>query len=183
MNTKTILSNIAVLALLGATAQADIYDFHGEDYEEPAGASFGVDFNPQDQVYGAEFGGGMWLKNTPVFGNYFVTLFNNGIEDAFYSGLGMTLRLMPHWSVAPFIGGGGSYNYSWSSRPTDDPQPQNTELADRGASYWAYHTEAGVRLGLFSRIRLLEVSGRYTWSSLSGDRDYWLIGISTGVGY
>jgi hypothetical protein len=88
----------------------------------------------------------------------------------------MTFRLMPHSRVAPFVGAGGSYNLSLRQTDTDEPGG----LESRGNTYWGGHVEAGIRVWLRSPWRLLEIMGRYTWSSLDGDRDYWLVGISTG---
>ncbi|GAF97353.1 unnamed protein product [marine sediment metagenome] len=153
------------------------FAFEREDHEEEAGESFAFLLNTEDDIYGISMGSGTWLKGSPVFGDYFLSLFSNRIEDAFYSAVGMTIRLMPHWTVAPFAGGGGSYNFSWASEPSDDD-----ELPDRGASYWGAHVEAGVRVWSGGKVGLVELMGRYTWSSLSGDRDYWLIGLSTRPG-
>lgn len=177
---------ILILAALGAwhaPVSADIMDldWDGEQYEEPAGSSFAVILNPSDNVYGAHFGRGLWLKNTPVFGDYFVALFSNGKEDAFYGGMGLTLRLMPHWRVAPFVGAGGSYN--WSSKDQSAAQQPADQPPDRGASYAAGHVETGVRFWMTNRARLLEIMGRYTWTALDGDRDYWLVGLGTGTNW
>jgi hypothetical protein len=171
------------LLLLACGAQA----FEAEDYEEEAGSSFAFLGNPADEIYGMSLGFGTWLKGTPVFGDYFVRLLKNGIEDSVYSGLGMTFRLMPHWRLAPFVGAGGGYDASLSNRAKEDEfqtQPRDPEeLPERGESYWGGHVESGVRLWTGNRIRLLELMGRYTWSSLSSDgHDYWLVGISTAAG-
>ena len=98
---------------------------------------------------------------------------------------------MPHWRFAPFAGGGGSYNYSLSNRnkttqtpstlapPSDPNEPQ-----DKGESYWGGHAEAGFRLWMANRVQLIELMGRYTWTSLEGDdRSYWTACISTGTGF
>ena len=162
---------------------ADWDDFKGEDYEEPAGGSFAALVGPSDDVYGIGFGYGMWLVNTPVFGDYGLSFFNNGREDSFYSGFGLTLRLMPHGRVAPFVGVGGSYNVAWSQHDTNATSRADGP-ADRGDSYWAGYGEAGLRIWLpESRLKLIEVMGRYTWPALEGDRQYWLIGLSTGLGW
>jgi hypothetical protein len=160
--------------------------FEREDYEEDAGSSFAVLLNSEDDIYGISFGSGTWLKGTPIFGDYFIRLFSNEIEDAYYSGLGMTFRLMPHWRIAPFIGAGGSYNHSFSGGSTETDMSGSTEaeeLPSRGDSYWGGHTEVGLRLWVKNRLELFEIMGRYTWNSLEGDRDYWLVGISTGTSY
>ena len=58
---------------------------------------------------------------------------------------------------------------------------EDNYLDDRGDSYWAGHAEAGFRYWMNNRVQLIELSVRYTWSSLDGDRDYWLAAISTGT--
>ena len=185
MRTSAFLPVVSVLAMLlmTITVRADIfdYDFRGEDLEEPAGAGYAFIASPGDDIYGLSTGWGVWIKNTPVFGDYFVSFFENGIEDAFYTGFGLTIRLMPHWRVAPFAGAGGSYNYSWKTK-TGTVQPAD-QPADRGDSYAAGHVETGVRVALPNRARMVEVSGRYTWTSLEGNRNYWLVGIGVGAGW
>ena len=171
-----LLMAAAWVAPARAHAFSDEYD--REDYEEPAGSSFAVYFNPADNIYGISAGDGTWLKDTPVFGDFALGLFNNAIEDAFYSDIAMTLRVMPHWRVTPFVGAGGSYNLSLTSETGID----SAGLEDRGASYWGGHVEAGVRAWNVGGVRLIEVMVRYTWSSLPGDRDYFLVGISMPPG-
>lgn len=182
---------IACMLLGAAAASAGIGDddWDREQYEEDAGSSFALLFNWRDDVYGIGFGAGTWLRDTPVFGDYFLSLLSSGIEDAWYGGVGMTIRLMPHAKVAPFVGAGGSYNHSLSGG-RDDAAGTNTVAVsgeaiptDRGESYWAWHAEAGVRVWLANRVGLIELMGRQTWSSLGSDRSYWLIGISTGTGF
>jgi hypothetical protein len=160
-------------------------EWRREDYEEEAGASFALYLNPEDGIYGMSFGEGTWLKGAPVFGDYFLAAFKNDIEDAVYSGVGLTIRLMPRWKLAPFLGGGGSYNYSLSDNDEDDDLLQDEdpdELPDRGESYWGGHAEGGFRLWTEGKLQLFELMFRQTWSSLDGERDYWLVGISTGAG-
>ena len=95
----------------------------------------------------------------------------------------MTIRLMPHWRFAPFAGGGGSYNYSLSQASKTTPALQEPkEFKDQGESYWGGHTEAGFRILAPGGRMLFELMGRYTWTSLAGDRNYWLAGISVGAG-
>ena len=160
-------------------------EWRREDYEEEAGGSFAFLLNTEDSIYGITFVTGTWLKGAPVLGDYFLGLFRNDIEDALYSNVGLTIRLMPRWTFAPFIGGGGSYNYSLSNRDReDDPlAPEDPdELPDRGDSYWGGHAEGGFRLWTGGKWQLFELMYRQTWSSLDGERDYWLVGISTGTG-
>jgi hypothetical protein len=176
--------------LCAAAAGAAVWDddFDREAWEEPAGASFSVLLNPSDDLYGIGFGAGVWLKGTPVFGDTFVHLFENGLEEAWYSALGMTLRLQPRWRLAPFAGVGGSYNLALDgsggeAQGEGDLVVNGQDLSARGRSYWGGHVEAGLRLRLPPPVRLLEVCGRYTWSSNEGDVDTWLLCISTGAGW
>ena len=141
-------------------------------------------------MYGLSLDEGIWLKGWPVFGNLSVRLFQDGQGHSFFSGIGMTLRVMPRSAVAPFVGAGGSFNYAWSSSPGTGsssviPAEKIAEEAARkdSDSYWGGHAEAGIRLWLDGKIRVVEVSGRYTWSSAGAEANYWLAGISTGFGW
>lgn len=177
MKTWTMIAVCGFLALSPASA------FEREDYEEEAGGTFLLVCNPTNDIYGFGFGSGTWLKNTPVFGDFALTLFSHGTEDSWYSAATMSLRVMPHWRVAPFAGGGGSYNYSLSGSSEEENRTlEPGEPVDRGASYWGGHAEAGVRISPVKGIGLLELMGRYVWTSLEGDRNYWLIGVSVGMG-
>ena len=177
---RQIIYAISAIFITCATTSTAEYD--REDYEEPAGTSFSLFFNTEDDIYGISVGDGTWLKNTPIFGDYQIALFQNGAEDALYSGMAMTIRIMPHWRFAPFVGGGGSYNYSFKDREENlFLYEENTET-DQGDSYWGSHCEAGFRFWTKNKLKMIELSGRYTWSSLSGERDYWLVGITTGTG-
>jgi len=174
---------------LPAVAGADLWDneFDREAHEEFAGASAAFLFNPVDEIYGVGIGAGTWLTGTPVFGDYFVQLFSNGLEDAPYSALGMTIRLMPHWKLAPFAGAGGSYNQVLDGSSDEDEAGDvvvnDTDLSARGLSYWGGHVEAGLRWSLSGPVRLLEIAGRYIWSSNDGDVDTWVLLIGTGAGW
>ena len=181
-----------VVLLFGAAARTYAVDwdnFDPEDYEEAAGGSFVFLLNPDDGIYGLAAGSGTWLKNTPVFGDFAISLFNNDLERSFYSGICMTIRVMPHWKHAPFVGCGGSFNYSFASgssveSPTGIPAETVVEASRRDPkSYWAGHVEAGVRVWFDSRVRLVEVAGRYNWSSSGDAFNHWLIALSTGVGW
>ena len=52
-----------------------------------------------------------------------------------------------------------------------------------GQSYWGGHAEAGIRFSAVPLVGLVEILGRYTWSSSGSDNGYWLAGIATGVGW
>lgn len=182
MRPRVFILCVALLALApGVRGDLMDLDYDPSVHEEPAGANWAVLMNPADQIYGLTSGWGVWLRHTPVFGDYRFDFFNNGIEDAFYGGVGFTLRLMPHWSVAPFAGGGGSYNWAWSRQ---DEASLPTMPSDRGQSYAAGYVDAGLRIQVPFYLRFVEFSSRYTWPSLEGpDRDYWLIAIGTGIGW
>jgi|GEM_PF-1693333 len=176
------ISGLAVFLMFSSSLHAiDLDEFDRESYEEPAGASFQLLANPQDNIYGAAFGDGTWLKNTPVFGDFSLSMTYNGREEAWYSSIGMTIRLMPHWRVAPFAGAGGSYNYSLSSQ--DDSTTRTKEYEDQGESYVGGHAEAGIRFLSGNGVMLFEIMGRYTLTSLKDERNYWLAGISVGAGF
>jgi hypothetical protein len=184
---KATGARLAVVALMVAGAGgAGAQDwFRGEDYEEEAGPSFAMHMNTSDNVYGIAFGHATWLRGAPVLGDYFLGLFPNRIEDSWYGSVGMTIRLMPRWTVAPFAGGGGSYNQSLSKSATERDvwSREEEKLVDRGHSYWAGHVEAGVRIWLPPPVTLFELCARQTWSSLPGERDYWLLIVGTGTGF
>ncbi|TFH15382.1 MAG: hypothetical protein E4H02_07985 [Lentisphaerales bacterium] len=181
-----------VILLSGAvlrTYAVDWDNFDPEDYEEPAGSTFAFLLNPEDGIYGLSVGSGTWLKNTPVFGDFAISLFHNDLEQALYSGIAMTIRAMPHWQYAPFVGCGGSFNYSFASGSSDESSsgiPAETVVAASrrdSESYWAGHVEAGVRGRFGSRVQLVEVAGRYNWSSSGDEFNYWLVALSTGAGW
>lgn len=155
-------------------------EYNREDYEEPAGSAGSIFLNPEDNIYGVSTGEGTWLKGTPIFGNYAISLFSNGAEDAWYASVGMTLRIMPHWAFTPFVGGGGSYNYSFSRREENPILYEENTESDLGDSYWGGQAEAGFRLWTRERRKMYEISAQYIWTSLN--REYWLVGISTGIG-
>jgi len=174
---------LCILAGIHTFALSASAEFNREDYEEPAGASFSFFLNPDKDIYGICVSDGTWLKNTPVFADYQLSLFSNGIEDSWYTGMGMTIRIMPHWRFAPFAGGGGSYNYSFKRREENVFLYEENNTDDRGDSYWASHAEAGFRIWTENRISLVEISVRHTWSQLDGERDYWLAALTTGTGF
>jgi len=150
------------------------------DSEQPAGESFAFIVGPADDMFGVSGQSGVWIRDTPVFGNYFIDLFWNGLEDSLYAGLGLSIRLMPHWRFAPFAGVGGSYNHSFGQPSADTPEDGGEE--SYGDSYWSGHVEAGMRLNTGGRWRMVELSVRHFWSSADGDRDSWFVCIGAGTG-
>ncbi len=175
---KSIAHCVLIIALAYATSAKA--EYNREDYEETAGSSVSILFNTEDNIYGMSTGEGTWLKGTPIFGNYAISLVSNEAEDAWYSGVGMTLRIMPHWRFTPFVGAGGSYNYSFSRREENVLFYEENTESDLGDSYWGGHAEAGFRLWTAEHRKMYEISAQYIWTSL--DREYWLVGISTGIG-
>ncbi len=172
---KRLLICLLFIAVLFPGAYGyDWSTYNVEDFEEPAGTIGCFEFNPADDIYGVSVGDGTWLTGTPVFGDFFLPVFYNGIEDAVYAGVGMTLRIMPHWKFAPFAGGGASYNLSLSGA-------EDSEFSEnpRGESYWGGHAEGGVRLQ--TSAGFCEILGRHTWSSSEiEDADYWTVRIGWG---
>ena len=181
MDKRTTLLLLAALGVALATGSPalgfDWESFNGEDYEEPVGGSAWIELNPADTIYGLSIGSGVWLLNTPVFGDYFIGMLYNGLEEGLYGEAGMTVRLMPHWRWAPFAGGGGSYD-AIISRSSDSETGAANE-PQKGNSYWAGHAEAGLRISVGGSF--YELLGRYTWTSSDiPEPDYWLIRIGYG---
>lgn len=125
---------------LGKTMARDRFD--PAEYEEFGGTAFLVFGAPEQDLYGVGFSFASWLKGFPVLGDYQLRSFYHGRERAYYSGAGMTLRLMPRRpAIAPYLGAGGNYNHGLSDQ---DGVVENAETS-RGQSYWNAHVEAGVR--------------------------------------
>lgn len=166
---------LCLLLPAAGIAPAGASGFDRESYEEPAGSSFSLFASPDDEIYGVGFGSGTWLKNAPVLGDYLLRMYYHGEERAYYSGIGMTLRLMPRWTYAPYVGGGGNYNYAFAHSGRAYEQNDG-----RGADYWSGHAEAGLRLWRPHRFQFFEVAFRQTWNA--GPRDYPLFFIGFGQG-
>lgn len=163
----------------GPARASDLLDFEGEDYETPAGALAFFECNPADSVYGLGFADQTWLKNAPILGDFFFTLFYNDLEEMTYLGFGLSLRLMPHWRVAPFVGGGGSLNLALADAKSNT-EADETEEADPGASYGAGHVEAGVQWAQTEGV--IEILARWVASSSElPESDYGLIRLGYGL--
>lgn len=173
---------LATAASLLIAVQAAAFD--AEYYEIPAGMSFSIQVNPKDDVYGLNVEDATWLTDTPVLGQLFLSLLSNGIEDAWYAGIGMMFRLMPHSELAPFVGAGASYNQLVGDRSEDDDWMDETSESDSKAeSYWGGHAEAGLRFWFAGQTEYIELYGRQTWTSENGDHDYWVAGLSYGQNF
>lgn len=148
--------------------------YDADNYEERVGGSFSFLVNPKDDVYALSLAEEGWIRRTPVFGGAFIAILYNGIETNWYSSLGCTIRIMPHWMIVPFIGTGGAYNLAFSSNSNDKTQDETY--------YWSAHVEAGFRLWFHEELNFIEILGRYTWSSRGDKHDYWFVGLATRPG-
>ncbi len=166
-----------LFCVLSAGVGAQAYDVR--DYEEDAGISLVGFRDPDGDVYGGGFESGVWLKGTPVFGEMFGHWLANRLQNGNYYSVGMSLRIMPPSAIAPFAGGGGSYNGLTSHRSDrwrDDPEQRE---ADR--SYWQGHAEGGLRIWYGpQRARFVEGTYRYHWSSKGSPFNYGWISIELG---
>lgn len=167
--------------------------FEPSAYEEPGGVTFSFACCPSEGVYGIGYGDGTWLVGTPVFGDYAVSLFSNGRDAFWFCGVGMTLRLLPHWRVAPFAGVGGAYNYILSSGRSGSAGDSGSshvgspvvEQVSRDAegSYWTGHAEVGLRIGTASGGRFLELVLRHVLPSSIHEESMTLAGLVFGTVY
>lgn len=151
------------------------------DYEEDAGISF-VGFRSTDgDIYGAGFESGVWLTGTPVFGELFGHWLSNAKQDGNYYSAGMTIRLMPRTSFAPFIGGGGSYNGLTSDRNRGS-SVSRLRLPD--SSYWQAHAEGGLRIYVGGqRGWFIETTYRAHWTDTGSDFNYEWISLELGQSF
>ncbi len=166
-----------LLLIVCGPLSASAYDVR--DYEEAGGFSFALVGDPGRDVYGAGFESGVWLTGTPVFGEIFGHWLANRLQDGNYYSVGITLRLMPRWDVAPFVGGGGSYNGLTSDRNRriiGDPDFRETD-----SSYGKGHAEGGARIWFGpERLHFFEASYRYHWTETGSDFNYGWIAIEYG---
>jgi hypothetical protein len=140
------------LCLLPACSPA----YNVEDYEEPGGMSFSIQGNSQDSICGISFEDATWLANTPLIGQFFLnTMWHDNI-DATFGGVGMIFRIMPHWQLAPYVGGGASYNQLFSSDSEKQGDPPEDEKIK---STWAGHAEGGLRVWLRGKVHFVELYG------------------------
>jgi hypothetical protein len=172
MKHKRALCFLWVIIPLLATARVTAMEwdtFHGEDYEEPSGSYWLIEGDPEGNGYGLGAGSGAWIKGSPVCADYFASFLWNRKEDGLYGVLGITLRIMPHWRIAPFIGGGGTYDAILSRELEITYTPAEDEI--KGKTYWGGHAEAGLRIKVAEGF--CELLGRYTWpTSELEDADY-----------
>ncbi len=151
------------------------FGYDVRDYEEDAGISISIVREPSGDVYGGGFESGVWLVGTPVFGELFGHWLANRLQDGNYYSIGMTLRLKPRTPVAPFLGGGGSYNGLTSDR--NRGSRADNSFRDPDSSYWKGHAEAGVRLWYGSGAQFIEGGYRRHWtdSGRAFNYDWWFI--------
>ncbi len=174
MKTGTTILWTSLIVLISA-GTAFAYDV--ADYEEDAGISVAGLYDPGGDVYGGGFESGVWLKGAPIFGEIFGHWYVNKLQDGNYYSVGMTLRVMPRRIVAPFIGGGGSYNGLTSDRDRRWSAHPDYRRPDR--SYWKGHAEAGLRLW-YNQAQFIEGGYRYHWTATGNDFNYGWASIEFG---
>jgi hypothetical protein len=168
---------LAVCLLPAISLAFDWENYNVEDYEEAGGMSFSVQGNSDGSIYGMSFEDATWLANTPIIGQFFLNAMWHDEIDANFGGIGMIFRIMPHWQIAPYIGGGASYNQLFGdSAETRD----NVREDEKVESTWAAHAEGGVRVWLPGKIHFFEFYGRQTWSEVKAVGDYWTAGFGYG---
>ena len=139
--------------------------------------SFSVQGNPSDRICGFAFEDGTWLAGTPVMGQFFLNTLRHDRIDATFGGIGMIFRLMPHWQVAPYVGGGASFNQLFTSNSEkQDDLPDDEKIK----STWAGHAEGGVRISLPGGFHFFELYGRQSWSAVEAVGHYWTAGFGYG---
>ena len=164
----------AIIALCLLSVSSWAYDV--EDYEEPGGMSFSLQGNSQDSIYGISFEDATWLVGTPIMGQFFLnTLWHDKI-DASFGGVGMIFRIMPRWPMAPYVGGGASYNQLLNGNSEEQGTVPEDEKVE---STWAGHAETGLRLNV-GLVGFFELYGRQTWSACEAVGDYWTLGLGYG---
>lgn len=146
-----------------------------ENHEEPGGVHVGI--MGGDGVGGLSAGSGTWLENTWVLGDYEAGMFYSDDEGVMYGSLGMTLRVMPRWSFAPFVGAGGAYNQTFGSQIT---QIENGKEITRGESHFAGIVEAGFRAH-YGEGKFLDLSARQVWPDVDAeDAEYFAVRVAFG---
>lgn len=176
------LSVILFLALsAGAVSAFD--DFDPSLYEEEAGLLFNVQVNPGDEVYGIEFSDGTWLVDTPIFGALVLNGLVNEGYDAVQGGIGMIFRVMPHTKVAPFVGGGFTFNAVSRDEEEGGAYDPDGDGEEEDDVFWAGHAEAGVRIWDAYREKFFELFVRQTWNLEWEDSDYWVGGFGFGQNF
>lgn len=158
-----------------------VFAYNVEDYEEPGGMSFSVQGNGQQGVYGLAFEDGTWLADTPVLGQFFLNAVRHDPLDATFGGVGMIFRIMPHWQVAPYAGGGASYNNLFHEKSNEARDTSDT--TSKVESHWAWHAEGGLRLWLPGNIHFFEFFGRQTWTTIDNRYNYWTAGFGYGQNF
>ena len=169
---------LTLIACLAGGARAfELMDVGYEPHEEPMGSGFLAMLNPEDEAYQRRLGFEQWLRGTPLFGEYFLLGLLNDKMGSNYLGLGITIRAMPTgWLVAPFIGGGGSANYS-TYDVKDNPGAAPKE---HSKTYGVVIAEAGLRLAPRSAPLYFEAIAQYNHVPAYSDQGYWLAGLGMG---
>ena len=160
---------------------ADGESIFGSDYdvneiEESAGMSLSIFRSTDGDVYGGGYETGVRIVNTPIMGEIFGHWLSNDIEEGNFYSVGVTLRLMPRWDIAPFAGGGAAYNGLLSDRSDSfaSPPPRPAQ------SYWSFHVEGGLRLWFGTHRHFIEGTYRQHYSDAGSDFAYGWVAIEYG---
>jgi len=174
MNGRAYMFGVFAL-FLAPFVMAQSYDVR--HYEESAGLSVAGFYGESGDIYGGGFESGAWLTGTPVFGELFGHWFSHKKEAGNYYAVGMSLRILPRWTVAPFAGGGAAYNRLLSEQAVD----QRADPArSPESSYWTAFADAGLRIWINDQRTFLEGTYRYHWSNLDTHKTYGWISLEFG---
>lgn len=170
---------IVAVAAAGITVWAvTATAFEAEDYEEQEGLCFSVYGNPSVGAWSFGFEDGTRLINTPIMGQAFLHALRLRESDSWYGGLGMTIRILPRIKIAPFVGAGGGYYYSWASEDRDTVRSNSERVSPE--SFWGGIVEGGVRVGLLDEIHFFDFSVRHVWNGSNSRLNFWAGGIAYG---
>jgi len=178
----TLLAGGLLPVLLWATLPAaTASSLFGSDYdvdkiEESAGMSLAIFRSTDGEIYGGGYETGVRIVNAPILGEIFGHWLSNDLEEGNFYSVGVTLRLMPRWDVAPFAGFGAAYNGLISDRSDDFASP----LPRPAQSYWSGHVEGGLRLWFGVNRHFIEGTYRHHYSDAGRDYAYGWASIEYG---
>jgi hypothetical protein len=114
-----------------------------------------------------------------VFGRCFGSLsYLDQPREATLAGIGMVFRLMPHWQVAPFAGGGGGFD-----RLLSQSERVETSSEVRLESFWYAQAEAGVRFWFSARTQYMEATVSQWWPDSKSVNADTFIGLTYGQSF
>ncbi len=162
-----------------STSAGNIFrsDYDVDKIEESAGMSLAIFRDLSGDVYGGGYETGVRIVDTIIFGEIFGHWMFNRIENGTYYSVGVALRLMPRWDVAPFAGVGGAYNGLLSDRNDrlEEPAPRPAQ------SYWSAHAEGGLRYWFGAHNHFIEATYRHHYSDSGSDYEYGWLAIEYGL--